>query len=173
MGDTETGVCETNWFTMIMGHWGMVKPAPGFFSPLFPRLSETWRIRLDKKATRCAVQATLNRLMADIGCAVTLTTHSPRSWYAELAKQLLYTRGDKGNLGHWDPGVLMPDRYDRAARAEELRLRDEIFAKIRDGWVPPGPFETPGRGGPIQEDGDRSRWGRARRVILCRIGDFI
>lgn len=46
-----------------------------------------------------------------------------------------------------DPGSLMPDRYGRAVCAAELRLRDEILAKIRDGRKPSGPFETPRHGG--------------------------
>ena len=37
----------------------------------------------------------------------------------------------------------MPDRYDRAECATELRLRAEILEKIRRGWRPAAAFETP------------------------------
>ena len=37
----------------------------------------------------------------------------------------------------------MPDLYDRATVATELRLRGEILAKVRKGREPPEPFEFP------------------------------
>ena len=59
-----------------------------------------------------------------------------------MAKQLLYPREAREQLGHWDPGGLMPDRYDRAICAAELRTRDAIPARIRNGRVPGWPFGT-------------------------------
>ena len=37
----------------------------------------------------------------------------------------------------------MPDLYDRATCATELRLRDDILERIRTAWQPVGPFEVP------------------------------
>ena len=37
----------------------------------------------------------------------------------------------------------MPDRYDRAICAAELRLMSEILAKIAAGWRPTAAFEVP------------------------------
>ena len=45
----------------------------------------------------------------------------------------------------------MPERYGRSVCVAELRRRGEILAKIRDGWVPAGPFETPNAGGPVKK----------------------
>ena len=38
----------------------------------------------------------------------------------------------------------MPDRYDRAECATELRLRAGIIGEIQDGWRPTKSFEIPG-----------------------------
>ena len=37
----------------------------------------------------------------------------------------------------------MPDRYDRAVCATELRIRDDILGRVRAGWVPAAAFELP------------------------------
>ena len=37
----------------------------------------------------------------------------------------------------------MPDRYDRAVCATELRIRDEILGRAREGWAPAAAFELP------------------------------
>ena len=37
----------------------------------------------------------------------------------------------------------MPNRYDRATCATELRLRDSVLDSIRKGWSPAGMFEVP------------------------------
>ena len=36
----------------------------------------------------------------------------------------------------------MPDRYDKATCAAELRIRTEIINKIREGWRPQKAFEV-------------------------------
>ena len=46
-------------------------------------------------------------------------------------------------LGHWAPGSDMPDHYDRAYCAAELRLRDSVLARVADGWAPARAFEIP------------------------------
>ena len=80
--------------------------------------------------------------MTEFKCVARLTTHSPRTWHATMAEQLLYSRGCHEHLWHWAPGSLVPDRYGRVICAAELRIRDEIIGGIRKCWVPEGPFET-------------------------------
>ena len=36
----------------------------------------------------------------------------------------------------------MPDRYDKAVCATELKLRDKIFSQIRSGWQPQRAFQV-------------------------------
>ena len=105
-------------------------------------------------ATSGTVPATLTKLEKEYGVTSGIRVHSPRSWFATLAKQLLYTREDREKLGHWAPGSLMPERYDRATCATELRLRGEILQRVRNGWEPDGPFETPRTG--VAADPDTS-----------------
>ena len=141
------GLGGREWFIPVFEFWETIKPPPGEFRPLYPAFRKSRDVNLGRMATQGTVQASLNRIVADFGCDVKLTTHSPRSWHAAMGKQLLYSRGDRESLGHWAPGSLMPDKYDRAVCATELRLRVEILAKIRDEWKPSGPFETPQQGG--------------------------
>ena len=65
------------------------------------------------------------------------------SWFATLARQLIYSRGDREKLWHWPPGSLTPEHYDRVTCATELRLRDEILQRVRNGLWPAGPFGIP------------------------------
>ena len=37
----------------------------------------------------------------------------------------------------------MPERYDKAECATELRLREKILKEVRAGWRPSGAFELP------------------------------
>ena len=36
----------------------------------------------------------------------------------------------------------MPDRYDKAICATELKIRAKIFAEVRAGWIPQGAFQV-------------------------------
>ena len=53
-------------------------------------------------------------------------------WLTTCARKLLYTREDRGELGRWDPGSIMPERYGRAVRSAELRLRREILERTEN-----------------------------------------
>lgn len=57
--------------------------------------------------------------------------------------ELLYGREIRETLGLWVAGSRMPDRYDRAGRATELRLRAETTQKINSGWMPTKAYEVP------------------------------
>ena len=39
-------------------------------------------------------------------------------------------------MGHWATGVMIPDRYDKAVCATELKLRARIFTEIPPGRRP-------------------------------------
>ena len=69
--------------------------------------------------------------------------HSARNFFATCAGQLLYGREFREKLGRWTAGSLMPDRYDRAECATELRLRSEIIEKLNSGWRPTKAYEVP------------------------------
>ena len=143
-----TGVISSDWTYPLLKFWDGIKPSDDASSvTLFPWWGKDWVISDSKKSTAGAVQATLSRLETLLGFNLKLKIHSPRSWVATCAHQLLYPREDREKLGRWNPGSLMPDLYDRSVCATELRLRDEIFEKIRSGvWKPTNAFETPGRG---------------------------
>ena len=79
------------------------------------------------------------------GCRI----RSFRAWFATCASQLAFKRGDREKLGRWAAGPVMPDRYDRATCATELRLRDDVAAQVLDGRRPQTACAIPTRpGGP-------------------------
>ena len=123
----------------MVEHWESIKPAEGSESatPLFVWVCKNWECRKRRNATLGTVHATLTRVEKEFGFAANLKVHSPRSRFATLAEKLLYTREDREKLGYWDPGSLMPDRYDRATCATELRPRGEILQRIRWDFIPP------------------------------------
>ena len=58
-------------------------------------------------------------------------------------------------MGHWAPGSVMMEHYDRAQCATELRLRGDILERVRNqGWAPAGSFEVPA---PPQRTGGESQ----------------
>ena len=72
------------------------------------------------------------------------TLHSARAWLPTCASQLGWSEGDRRRLGHWAPGSVMMETYDRAVCTSELRLRGSIFHKITDeNWEPEKEFEAP------------------------------
>ena len=141
----KTGIISSEWITPILKYWKTIKPRKESESVnLFPWVGKDWAIIESKISTVGAVQAALSRLGTLLGFSLKLKIRSPRAWFATCAHQLLYPREDREKLGRWDPGSLMPDRYDRSVCAIELRLRDEISERIRKGvWKPTNAFETP------------------------------
>ena len=95
-----------------------------------------------------------NALWFDSGC----TLHSFRSWLATCANQLAFKREDREKLGRWSAGPVMPDRYDRATCATELRLRNEIVAQVADGRRPQVALEVPSKPG-VKQSIDTSKAG--------------
>ena len=109
-------------------------------------MGKDWSVDLKRGGTHGTAQAALSRLEHEFGFKLTLTLHSFRNFFATCAHQLLRPREDREKLGHWAPGSVMPDRYDRATCATELRLRNEILTKVATGWRPTESFEVPNTG---------------------------
>ena len=145
------GTTGVDWAGPLLEYWEKIKPKGDNSSPLFPWWDKEWVISASKKGTGGTTQAALARLEEKLGFSLKLKIHSPRAWFSTCAHQLLYPREDREKLGRWAPGSLMPDLYDRAICATELRLRDEILNRIRSGgWEPSNAFETPGKKKPIE-----------------------
>ena len=134
-GPPLNGITNAQRWGPIITHWECVKASDigSCPTPLCPWVDKEWHSSLRRNATVGTAQATLTRIEREFGFANNLNVHSPRSWYATLTNQLLYSREDREKIGHWSPGILMPDLYDRATCATELRSRGEILEKIRGG----------------------------------------
>ena len=134
------------WAAPLLRFWKKHKPSKqGRVIFIFPYVSNDWTIDPNRAATNGTAQAALNRIITHFGLTMKVTLHSPRNWAATCAHQLKYPREERETIGHWAPGSLMPDRYDRAVCSTELRIRNDIFSRIRDeGWQPTPAFEIPG-----------------------------
>jgi len=137
---------DTSWVVPIFQFrkiWEekMSAPGPSF---LFPMIDDAWRATSSCPATYNVVLRALRRLASELKFShVEISLHSPRTFLATCANQLGWSREDREKLGRWAPGSNMPNRYDRATCATELRLRDSVLDSIRKGWSPAGMFEVP------------------------------
>ena len=91
-----------------------------------------------------------NAARAISGLPKLLKLHSARTRFATCARQLEFSLEERTALGHWKPGSLMPNLYDRAVCATELKLRNKILEEIKAGWEPVHAFEIPNNTGPTQ-----------------------
>ena len=149
------------WVRPIVRLWGRIKPkTEDRFTWLFPHVSSSWEVSLKRQATHGVAQAALSRIEERFGFPKGCKLHSPRNWFATCAGQLLYPREQRERLGRWAPGSVMPDHYDKAVCATELRLRSEIIGKITGGWRPSAAFEVPNSEGGTPKN---LRKGRKRR----------
>ena len=127
------GITEAKWREPVLLRWKQVEPEEkGKTTPLYPGVGKNWMLG-KKEATRGSVQSTITKIEKGFGFKFGIRIHSPRAWRATLSKQLLYSREGREKLGRWAPGSLMPDLYDRATCATELRLRGEITQRLRRG----------------------------------------
>ena len=139
----------------IMRQWERVRHAKeGGFGPftLFPFAGQDWPLGLKRGGARGTAQSALSNLEREFGFNLKLTLRSFRNFCAKCAHRLLYPREGRGKLGHWATGSAMPDRYDRAICATELRLRNEILNKVATGWRPTEAYEVPNSQWGIQGD---------------------
>ena len=105
-----------------------------------------WEMDISAAGSSGVIQHALTRAEFKLGFPKLLTLHSPRAWYATCAAQLLFSLEQREKLCHWQPGSIMPDTYDRAVCAVELRLRNSILNRVDDGWQPADSFEVPDDG---------------------------
>ena len=136
---------STAWAEPILKFWESTKPVRGAETLhfLFPHIDGGGRIVGSRAASFGLVQARLTKLELKLGFDKSARVHSFRGWAPTCASQLRFSREDREKLGHWAPGSIMPERYDKAECATELRLREGILEKIRTGWRPSGAFELP------------------------------
>ena len=135
------------WSAPIRHYWPMVEPdaGAGTFRALPPHLRTGCTVDYRMFATFGSPQAQLARIEAKMGLATACKLHSVRGLAPTCASQVRYYREDRGKLCHWAPGSLMPERYDMATCATELKMRDGILGEVRSGWRPRNAFEL-GRG---------------------------
>ena len=132
------------WINPIAGFWGKYKPpGAGRYQCLVPYLSPTWVVGYSRQRSGNVFQHAIRRAELHLGFPPMLTRHSPRTWFATCARQLLVSKGERNMLGHWAPNSDMPEHYDRAYCATELRIRNSVFLRVADGWVPARAFEVP------------------------------
>ena len=134
---------EGAWVRPLIRLWGAIEPRAGKYTFLFPNVDSEWKFNPRKRGTDGVVRNAIARMESKFGFWDVVKLHSPRNFFATCAGQILYSREHREKLGRWAPCSVMPDRYDRAVCATELRLRSEILAKIRDGCCPAKPFEVP------------------------------
>ena len=127
-----------------MRTWGRVKPKKkGKHSWLFPHVNHEWTLDYKKRGTFGVGKAAISRMEEKFGFPKSAQLHSARNFFATCAGQLLYGREFREKLGRRTAGILMPDRYDRAECATELRLRSEIIEKLNSGRRPTKAYEVP------------------------------
>ena len=134
---------DGGWTRPLMRNWDKLKPKKGKYTYLFPHVNQEWELNYKKRGTFGVVKTAISRIEKMLGFEKNAQLRSARNFFTTCAGQLLYGREFREKLGRWTPGSIMPDRYDRAECATELRLRSEIIAKIQGGWKPTKAFEVP------------------------------
>ena len=150
---------EGGWISPILSFWNTMTGnnvscrGSTEYQFLFHCITKDWEIDFFRAGTHGAVLACLRNLEKTLGFNTGCTLHSFRARYATCANQLAFKREDRGKLGRWAAGSVMPDRYDRATCATELRLRNEVVAQVLDGWRPQVAFEVPTKPGGSRNGG--------------------
>ena len=174
---------NANWARPILDFWDRLnfnKVKAGSFKSLFPHVDNVWKINFRRNASFALVQNKLTKLARELGFSEKINLHSFRGWAPTCASQLNFHREEREKLGHWAPGSTMPDRYDKAVCATELKLRDRILPQVRPGWRPQQAFQvgtqdTPGGTQPSVEcevNSDTSETPTASEIKDQRINDI-
>ena len=138
------------WVNPVYKYWGKVKPKEKRYRYLSPHFQPDLGVGYNRRGSAGVIQAALTRLEQFLGFHKLLKLHSARTWFATCARQLDFSLEERTMLGHWKPGSLMPNLYDRAACATEIKLRNKVLEHINAGWVPAQAFEIPNPPGPTQ-----------------------
>ena len=127
-----------------MKYWDRVKPQKKErYRYLSPNFWQDWAFGYNRRGAPGVVQATLTRLEQFLGFPKLLKLHSARTRFATCAGKLEFSLEERTTLGRWEPGSVMPNLYDRAICATELKIRRKILERINEGWVPAHAFEIP------------------------------
>ena len=142
-----TGITEkSGWAVPILELRKEMKRKHAFVPPfIFPDVSNDWTKLAPTPAKYATVRRRLDSLITAWGldCAGTITLHSPRNFLPSLGCQQGLSCEARTRLGHWSISSAMPERYNRLACVDELRIRNDLMEKLRDGWRPVAPFEVP------------------------------
>ena len=93
------------------------------------------------RPTKYATATTRLNQLADL-CGFK-EVHIPRAVFPTGASQLGWNKEGRAALGRRAPNSEMPNWYDRASRNAELRPRNDILQKCRDGRGPFSAFTLP------------------------------
>ena len=169
------------WAKPILDFWERLnfnKVEQGALKSLFPHVDNDWEVNYKRGASFGLVQNKLIKIARELGYSDKINLHPFRGWAPTCASQLNFPREDRGKLGHWAPGSIMPERYDKAICATELKLRDTIFSKLRSGWRPQHAFQVGSQDTPamveaeLDVDSDTSETSTASAVKNERINDI-
>ena len=147
---------SADWARPILDFRGRLnfnKVKAGTSKSLFPHVDNVWGINLKRSASFGLVQNKLTKLARELGYSDKVSRHSFRGWAPTCASQLNFHRGERGKLGHWAPGSMMPNRYDKAACSADLELMDRISSQLRSGWRPQHAFQVGGQETPGGDPG--------------------
>ena len=133
------------WARIVEQFWFSNPPLKGGYRALFPLVDTEWKVKNDQAASYHVVLRMFRCLCTTLGFKdPKWTLHSPRAFFPTCANQLGWSEEDRRKIGHWAPGSVMMEHYDRAVCTTELRLRDDILRRVRtQNWVPTGSFEVP------------------------------
>ena len=135
---------EGKWAQPILEYWSRVKPQRGNrYRYLFPYFNSSWVPGYNRRGSHGVTQSALTRLETLLGSPKLLKLYSARTWFPTCARQLEFGLEDRTALGHWQPGIKMPNNCDRAECATELSSSMQILSKIEMGWEPAGAFDVP------------------------------
>ena len=138
-------VSKGAWANPLFEVWKKNPPMEGGHHALFRASDEAWVVDPTQRPNYYMVLKLFKRICEFLGYKnPKWTLHSARNWFPTCANQLGWSEEDRRKLGHWAPGSLMMERYDKAVCTTELRLRSSIFGMITDrSWVPTQSYEVP------------------------------
>ena len=134
-----------SWASVLLRSWQNDPPLTNGHRALFPFIGEEWAVHSERAASYNLVLKLFRRTCAQLGFEKPKwALRSARAWFPTCANQLGWSPDDRRKLGHWAPGSVMMEHYDRAVCTTELRLRGNILGGIRnDAWAPTPAFQVP------------------------------
>ena len=111
----------------------------------FMRIDHAWELVAADAAPYSKTRRKLALLCVGIGDAEgeTYKLHSPKNLFPTAANQLNFDQRELNIIGRWSSNSKMPERYDRAACAHELLLRNTIVQRMIEGWGLAPAFHLP------------------------------